>query len=329
MSNILIAVHRAWPFPGGSEYYTMDIAVELKKRGNMVTILAHEHEGDKKGIRITNDYNVLVNERFDLVLVHGGDVITQNIVHANAAIIKSPICYMIIKPSESQVCLHGMKWDDIIAYSTSMDIEHIRKFNHLDKARRIRHGIVVEETIAKPGIFKKRYGIDGKLIVSAGGFYPHKGMIELAEVFTEANLKDTTLCLFGYADGPKPEETHDIKVFQKFDKGTVMEAIADADLYVMNSTEEGFGLVLLEAMMNKTPWIAREIAGASDMKEYGFTYNNKQGLYIFLDGLFNNVKEELSDKIENLIEKAYNFAMSNHTIKQTVNDIEDIINEIS
>ena len=84
-----------------------------------------------------------------------------------------------------------------------------------------------------------------------------------------------------------------------------------------NRNEEGFGLVLLEAMMNKTPWYARNIAGAKDMAEYGNIYNNETEL-------INMLQQTTLNKID----EAYEYAMTNHTITQTVNDIEDILFEI-
>lgn len=311
MAKLLYVVHRYVPFPGGSEYYVRDMAEESLSRGHDVTVLAHEHKGDQNGVKVTNDYNILM-QNWDLIIVHGGDVISQNIVHANAFLIKSPVVYMLIKPSDSPICLNGMKHHRFIAYSTSMDIQHIKKHGYLDKARRIRHGIVPERTIAQ------ETKVTGRTFVSAGGFYPHKAMVPLAEAFERSSLKGE-LHLYGYGEGPRPAQTDRVKVFFGEPKEEVMKAIAGADAYIMNSYEEGFGLVLLEAMMNKTPWFARNIAGAKDMSDYGFTYETEEQLVYYL---------ETMDNYGRRVTDAYNFAMSNHTITQTVNDIEDILREV-
>ena len=86
----------------------------------------------------------------------------------------------------------------------------------------------------------------------------------------------------------------------------------------MNSYEEGFGLVLLESMMNRTPWYARDIAGAKDMCYYGTTYKNEDELMELLRNHERNDKK---------IEDAYNYVMANHTIQDTCNDIEDVLLE--
>lgn len=311
MSKILFVVHRAAPFPGGSEYFVADMAEECLKRNHEVTILAHVHQGNYNGVTITNDYQKILNEKWDMIIVHGGDVISQNIVHMNAALLKSPVCYMIIKPSNSDICVNGLKHHKIIAYSTTMDIEHCRKHNVLHKARRIRHGIVPKKTIVKPKVYDKM------TYVSVGGFYPHKAMTPLAEAFEKTEI-NADLHLYGYGEGQIPKETDRIKVFFGKSKEEVMTAISSADGYIMNSYEEGFGLVLLEAMMNKTPWFARNIAGAKDMAEYGFTYENESELMHYLKYLY-DAKQR--------VEEAYNYVMTNHTIVHTINDIEDIIME--
>lgn len=309
-ARILFVVHRYAPFPGGSEYYVRDMAEECYRRGHDVTVLAHEHQGDLNGVKVTNDYQILA-QMWNLIVVHGGDVISQNIAHINAyAIRQSPVVYMIIKPSESEVCMNGMRHHKFVAYSTSMDIEHIKKHGYMSKARRIRHGLSLKETVRKKNKREKT------TFVSAGGFYPHKAMIPLAEAFRAANIEGAELHLYGYYAGPMPAESHNVKTFLGKSKEDVIQAIADADAYIMNSYEEGFGLVLLESMMNKTPWYARNIAGAKDMAAYGTVYENEEQLMNMLKSF---------QRIEKAVEDSYNYVMANHTIEQTVNDIEDIL----
>jgi glycosyltransferase involved in cell wall biosynthesis len=313
MSKILYVVHRYAPFPGGSEYYVRDMAEESLKRGHEVAVLTQTHQGDLNGVRVSDDYQNILNEKWDLIVVHGSDVISQDIVHINSHQLQSPVCHMIIKPSDREIALHGMKHNRFLAYSTSMDIEHIKKHGYLHKARRVRHGVVPETTIV-PVVGQKK-----DIYVSAGGFYPHKAMIPLAEAFERSSLKGE-LHLYGYIEGELPKETDRVKVFFGKSKAEVMSAINDAKAYIMNSYEEGFGLVLLESMLNHTPWFARNIAGAKDMATYGYTYETEEQLMYFL---------ETMPQLDAKVKDAYNYAMANHTIVQTVNDIEDVILEMA
>lgn len=311
--RLLFVVHRYAPYPGGSEYYVQNMSEEMLRRKHDVTVLAHEHKGDYNDVTVSNDYNTILNQKWDLIIVHGGDVISQNIVHVNAEKLQSPVLYLIVKPSESPTCLNGLKHHRFLGYSTSMDVEHLDKFGVLDKGRRVRHGIVPELHL------RNVWDKSKTIFVSAGGFWSHKAMTPLAEAFTKANIPNAQLHLYGYGEEHlMPKDTHSVKCFFGRDKTDVLLAINGADAYIMNSYEEGFGLVLLEAMMNKTPWYARAIAGAKDMCYYGTTYNDEQEL---MELLRNHKKDDKK------IEDAYNYVMANHTIQDTCNDIEDIMLE--
>ena len=72
--RLLFVVHRYAPFPGGSEVNTQNMAEGMLARKHDVTVLAHEHQGDLNGVKVSNDYNTLLNQKWDLIIVHGGDV---------------------------------------------------------------------------------------------------------------------------------------------------------------------------------------------------------------------------------------------------------------
>lgn len=311
--RLLFVVHRYAPYPGGSEVNTQNMAEEMLRRNHDVTVLAHEHQNDYNGVKVSNDYNTILNEKWDLIIVHGGDVVSQNIIHINAEKIKSPVLYLIIKPSESEVCLQGLRHHRFIGYGTSMDVEHCKKFNVLDKARRVRYGIIPEL------YFRNVMDKTKTIFVSAGGFWSHKAMTPLADAFEQSNIPNAELHLYGYGEQHlMPKETDKVKCFYGKDKTEVLLAISAADAYIMNSYEEGFGLVLLEAMMNKTPWYARNIAGAKDMCYHGTVYDTEKQLMELLRNHTRNEKK---------IEDAYNYVMCNHTIQDTCNDIDDVLME--
>jgi glycosyltransferase involved in cell wall biosynthesis len=318
MSKLLFVVHRYFPYPGGSEYFVQWMAEECLKRGHDVTVLSHTHKGDQNGVKVTSDYQILGNQKWDLILVHGGDCVSQNVVHENAFIINrlSPVLYMIIKPSESPVCINGLKHHRFLGYSTDVDIQFLQYTQLESKARRVTHGIVPEHTQ-----MSKTTKNAGKFVaVSAGGFYPHKAMTPLAEAWSKiAITSDIQLHLYGYGETQlAPPDSPNVFIHKDKSKDEVMQAIADADVYIMNSTEEGFGLVLLEAMVNRTPWFARDIAGATMLKKHGTIYKDEEDL----------IKKLMEYKVDDKkIEDAYNYAMSRFTIQETVNDIENVLLE--
>jgi glycosyltransferase involved in cell wall biosynthesis len=318
--RICFVVHRYAPFPGGSEYYVQQMAEECVQRHHDVTVFAGEHKGHLNGVRVTSNPQDLL-DLYDLVVVHGGDVGVQNFVLQNAKNIPSPILYMLIKPSESPTCLQALKDVDYIGCSAPEDWEHVKKHGVQDKSYKVIHGISPTDCIGEKGQFKSKYKIpeNKRMFLSCGGYWPNKKMIELANALREANLTDSILVTTGYDNsfGLMPHASENVIPLMVEDPRDVKDAIADADCYIMNSDSEGFGLVVLESMINRTPWIARNIAGAKLLSEFGSVYETEQELVELLRKFNRN---------EDLIKKSYECVINHHLIKNTVDDIFNIIN---
>jgi glycosyltransferase involved in cell wall biosynthesis len=315
--KFLLVVHRYPPFAGGSEVYVQAIADELLSRQHKVTVLAGEHKGDQNGVRVTNDANILLAD-WDLICIHGHGPAVQNFCLQVAKDVPSPILYMIILPSEHQSAIKALNDCNYLGWSTLQDLDHLQKYNVSNKAVRVRHGIKYNENIGKSG-FKEKYNITAKrMFLSAGGYWHNKKMIELANLFVKANIPDTVLVTTGYDNRSNlmpvavPDKVIPLMIENR---NEVISAISEADCYIMHSNQEGFGLVLLESMLNRTPWIARNIAGASLLKDFGKTYNTDNELI----NLMQNFKKEDFN-----LEQAFKYVLENHMIHNTVDDIEAI-----
>jgi glycosyltransferase involved in cell wall biosynthesis len=317
--KICFVVHRYAPFPGGSEYYVQQMAEECVQRHHDVTVIAGEHKGDLNGVRVTSEAHYLQDQ--DLVVVHGGDVSVQNFVLSNAKNINSPMLYMIIKPSDSDVCVKALHDVAFVGCSAPEDWDHVKKHGVESKAHKVIHGISPVDCIGMMGRFKQKYGIpaDKKMFLSCGGYWPNKKMMELARAFEQADLKDAILVTTGYDNrfGIMPHASDKVFPLMVDDPKDVKDAIADADCYLMNSDAEGFGLVILESMINRTPWISRNIAGAKLLSGHGQVYNTEDELVELLRKFERN-----DDKVAN----AFEYVIKNHLIKNTVDDIEALIN---
>lgn len=317
--RLLFVVHRYYPFPGGSEYYVQAMAEEALSRGHQVTVLAGEHQGDQHGVTVTNQAQILT-EKWDLIIVHGGDVSVQNFVLSNANNIPSPILYLLILPSHSPVCVQALKDCAYIGWSTPDDLEHIKHYHVSHKAVHVRHGIKLQDSIGTKG-FKNKYNIpaDKTILLSCGGYWPNKQMKELAKLFVDANIEDSVLVTTGYDNRmqlmPDPVPGKVIPLLIN-DKSDVLSAIKEADYYVMHSNQEGFGLVILESMLNRTQWISREIAGAAMLKQFGHTYNTDEEL-------INIIRNKVSNT--ETLDNAQDYVLKNHLIKNTVDDILSIV----
>jgi glycosyltransferase involved in cell wall biosynthesis len=316
--KICFVVHRYAPFPGGSEYYVQQMAEECVQRHLDVTVIAGEHKGDLNGVRVTSDLNHLRDQ--DLVVVHGGDVGVQDYVLSVAKHLNSPVLYMLIKPSESPNCVQALKDVAYIGCSTLEDWEHVKRWGVHNKSFKVVHGISPTDCIGEKDKFKEKYNLpkDKKMFLSCGGYWPNKRMIELALAFEKAGLEDSILVTTGYDNRHNliPTARNNIFPLMVDDPKDVKNAIADADCYLMHSSEEGFGLVILEAMLNKTPWISRNIAGAKLLSRFGQTYETDDQLISLLKSF---------ERDEEKVKVSYDYVVKSHLISNTVDDILKII----
>ena len=317
MAKLLFAVHRYAPFPGGSENYVRDMAEACVRLGHDVYVLAGQHNGDLNGVKVTSDGNI-IGMPFDLIIVHGAGVNVQDFVLVNADKISSPVLYMIILPQENQGAHAGLKNAKFIGCSTKEDWEFAEKHKVMDKARKVIHGIDPRISVGQPG-FKQKYNIaTPRMFLSCGGYWPNKAMRELADIFNHLNIPDTVLVTTGYdnRNDLMPVRTDKVIPLLIEDRNDVLSAILEADLYIMHSHVEGFGLVLLESMLNMTPWTARYGSGARLLREHGFGYNNEEELMEYLI----NFKPDF-EKIEN----SHFYVNKYHTIDNTVSDILELL----
>ncbi len=312
--RLLFVAHRCSPYPGGTENFVKEMAEEAYNRGHEVVIFAGEHRGNVGAIRVTDDPGILL-QAWDLIIVHGGDDwIRYNVLNHSEAL-GGPVLYLIINPSdlpENVACLHRAQF---VGCSTLADWRYVESYDARARAVRVRHGIDPRNAVGNPG-FRKLHNITTRyMFLSTGGFWPNKAFDELIGVFNDTQRTDTTLVLTGYDDsnGLMKEDTEFVKSFLFKSREYMLSAMIDADLYIMNSYTEGFGLGLLEAMLNMTPWASREIAGGEVMKEYGFTYTNPKDLQEYLRTFHGGTASHLL--------QSQTYVISTHLVKHTVSDI--------
>jgi len=235
----------------------------------------------------------------------------QDYALLNIKKIKAKTLYWIIKPSDSESAINGFKHATAIGWGTSYDFNHALKYNCAAKAKHIRYSVDLNDC------FGTKSTHNDFVFLSSGGFGAHKGFCDLIDIFTELNVPNTKLILTGYIGDPPISTNKNIEVFKINNRLDYLNILANADVYIMNSYSEGFGLVLLDAMINKIPWISRDIAGATDMKQYGNIYSSNQEL----KKLILNYKHD-----QNKIEAAYDYILNEKTINCMVKDFYSILN---
>ncbi len=154
-----------------------------------------------------------------------------------------------------------------------------------DKIRIIPNGIDEEEftSIPKGDLFREKYSIKDELVLFTGRLATNKGLLTLVESMPEVleEFPDTTFALVGEDEGMKS------KIIKKAEKLGVRDSLlitgyiedydvfksaySAADVYVLPSEYEAFGIVLLEAMMCETPCIGTNVGGVPEVIEDGKT----------------------------------------------------------
>lgn len=307
--KILFVVHRSYPYNGGSEYNVKLISEGLADIGYDVSVLADVSNGNYGKVRVITDRNVLFSENYDWIVIHGNDMPIQDYALNNITNIKSKVLYWIIKPSDSESAINGFKYATAIGWGTSYDYKHLVKYNCLNKAKYIRYASDIKNSIGIKSYNKFKY------FCSSGGFGQHKGFDELIHTFLDVNIPNTKLILTGYI-GERPNiDNENVILYSIDDRTKYLNILANADLYIMNSFNEGFGLVLLDVMINKIPWVGRDIAGATDMKQYGDVYSSVEELKILMQTFNPDVEK---------IESAYKYVLNERSVDQMIKDFEYI-----
>jgi len=324
MYKLLFVVHRYAPYPGGSEYYTHNLAKEAVRQGHDVLVLSDIHQGDFEGVAVTSDRRVVRDMKFDLIIVHGSCP-TQDFVHAEYNL-PSPVYYMLIEPPKNMVAReYGTRNATWIGYDTTQDYRYIESLpvDLHRKAVPYVHGIP-HSAKGTAGRIKELVGVKTKyMAMAAGGYWPHKRFHDIVTAFNMANHPDWSLVLFGYDTQYGSIPTHgNERVIPIVDAETsdIYDAMADADVCIMNSESEGYGLTLLEAMYNKTYWWSTPVAAGDDLHQLGFG-----SIITSVDGLSMLFRNSELPASPEYLERAYRYVRGHHMIEHSLAGILAVI----
>lgn len=166
--------------------------------------------------------------------------------------------------------------------------------------------------------------------ISVGRFHPMKGYLRLIDVIKclkDDNLfDDCHLTLIG--DGPELQEarekiksndlTNEIDLLGKINNP--FPYVKEADLFIMSSVYEPFGLTVIESLILGVPVLSTEVATIKEMllPEYGMIVDNS------MDGLFSGLKKiiENSELLNNYKE---NLKIYNYNTAQIIDQINNLL----
>jgi len=134
-----------------------------------------------------------------------------------------------------------------------------------------------------PGLtpFRDRYKLDGPFVLFVGRLASNKGLLELTDAFARLAKSDPSaqLVLIGEDGGmraPVEARARALGLERRVhllghveDEAMVAAAYREANVFVLPSEYEAFGLVLLEALAHGTPVVASRVGGIPEVVEEG------------------------------------------------------------
>jgi N-acetyl-alpha-D-glucosaminyl L-malate synthase BshA len=180
-----------------------------------------------------------------VITVHGSDITLLS---------KSPLAGPIM-------CFVLQRADRVIAVSRFLKEEVERMGVSEEKIEVIYGGVTISED-------REPFEPDGHVIVFVGSLVPQKGVDILIESFKKIETKNTNLIIVG--DGPERNRLEamaaDTKNIQFLGRRKgIRNILENSEVLVLPSKDEGFGLVLLEAMAAGTPVIASNVGGIPEI----------------------------------------------------------------
>lgn len=139
---------------------------------------------------------------------------------------------------------------------------------------------------------RTKFGLTGKVLISAGRLVPWKGFVELIRAVRDLRTEFPDLKLFIAGDGPDMgrlvdlisdlQITDQVSLLGELSRRDLLERVKAADTFVLNTGYEGFSHILLEVALIGTPIITTDVGGNKeflrDFSAVKVGYNNREDL---------------------------------------------------
>ena len=197
------------------------------------------------------------------------------------------------------------KFDDLVFVSNSAKVGFIELFgdDFKDQQLHVKYNPIIGEEIIKKGneyVNDITKPSDKPLLVTSGRLVGQKGYERLLNVCHQLNQENFKYELWILGEGwGRPQLEELIQKYQLTNvkllgfKENPYQYIKQGDLFVCSSVNEGFSLVIAEAMILGLPIISTNCAGPNellDFGEYGLLVDNSE------DGLYEGIKQLLTNE---------------------------------
>lgn len=175
-------------------------------------------------------------------------------------------------------------------------------------------------------------------LISIARLSPQKGLKFLIEACAQLKSDNFSFKLNIIGEGRERENlkrqieylklTNEIKLLGEISHNKIAEYLAKADIFILPSIEEGFGVGLVEALLCKKPVIGTNSGGIPDIIKDGET-----GLLVppkDQDALARAIKILLTDKklAQHLAENGYRYVMANFTPERVAEQMLQVYQEV-
>jgi N-acetyl-alpha-D-glucosaminyl L-malate synthase BshA len=184
-----------------------------------------------------------------------------------------PITRYAIQESDGVTCISNyLKEETVKHFGITKPIEVVPNFVNCDEYAPIK------DEAARAEARRKLAAPDEAILMHLSNFRPVKRVVDVVKVFALV-ARELPAQLYLVGDGPERSAAewlaHDLQIHEKVHfmgkQERVNELLPLADLMVMPSELESFGLAALEAMACKVPSIATRVGGVTELIDDGVT----------------------------------------------------------
>ena len=306
----------------------------LRKRGFEVHILNRKF-AIKNISNIWNVYKLIKKINPDIVHTAAAEANFHGIIAAKLAGVKTIIGEEVGIPNHSSMAKRIFRMvykmaDKVVGVSLSVK-NHLITINEIPESK----GEVIYNPVSIPTQFPKAKSYQFE-IVYVGRLELVKNVDGLIKAFANSKKTDAHLTIVG--DGRERKNLEELTAKLQLESKIIFTGfssepskyLSNADLFVLSSFSEGFGIAAAEAMFLKIPVLCSNVGGIPEFVkdgENGWLFNPKD-----IDGLsskLNDIMAMDSSALAQIGQNGYNKVSDNFTVEKYIYNLEEFYNKLS
>lgn len=345
IENLLVDILNNWGGEVDNQHlciinnnYDTKLIKKINIKKSKIFLMNRPVGGEK--IKYIQNFNKYVREnKIDLVHCHSNPAVKfcvpVKILNPNIKLVYTVHDTMIYSELKRyDVLVHKIFLNKIIVISKSVYDSVIKKYKNINRISIVYNGVDYSKFMPRQkGNNQYRIGCIARLDPIIKG---QDVLLNAIKILKEKKI-NVQCVIVGEAPKEKPSILDELKnvvnelnisdrVFFTGNSNDVPKVLSTLDILILPSRKEGFGLAIIEAFFSKVPVIASNTEGPKELI--------KDNLY---GDLFeSNDYNDLADKIENVlkmnvdikVERAFNYAMNNFSIKRMINNLSNIYTNI-